>query len=143
MAGSLDDNGLLLSIDPDPRGKAGFAPALVLNVSVPNGQSSAHFAGVVQASSPTGIQRALQVQRAEYWLMGTFPRTPTAITEVNALAPIDKSGKTLYKLYFQVPKELVGEFTLQVPPIAWLGGEVALPPVRFAVKGDDLELCPP
>jgi hypothetical protein len=131
MYSSLPGGGkLTASIAPDVRGLAGFGSAFVISILVPPNTSSILFSGEVEIRA-LGSATRVTVNRAEYWLMGHFPRSAVPITNMSLLPPMDEEGSTLYKLYFQAPESTPEAFSVLVPPMVSGTTQLVIPQTRF------------
>lgn len=113
-----------LRLGADVRRKAGFDPALVVDVGVPAGSDAVHFAGNFRLRVG-GTWTTFPPQRVEAWVLISGPRTPTEVEFTPVFESLSATARTLYKLYFQLrPAEI---FELSVPTLTYRGGQLEFP----------------
>ncbi|WP_417067104.1 hypothetical protein [Niveibacterium terrae] len=139
---SLDQYAFQASVSTDIRGRAGFRPAIVVELTVPSRPVIADFSGEANIAAES-YQASLRPTRAEYWLMGQFPRSANPAPAVPEFKSRDTKGGTMYFLFFKEPEEAPQEFRLTLGTISYDGRKAAIPELRFqrSASGPGIVLC--
>ncbi len=107
-------HGPRVSIGNDVRGFAGFLPALMVDISVPQDHAPVELLGPWTIGSAEALAHEIP-ERIDAWVLGTGPRKAIAVEQTAVFKSCSSAAPTLYKLFFRLIG--AGPWLFTAPPM--------------------------
>ena len=107
-------DGPSVALSSDSRKKAGFEPALVIDLAVPAAYEPMKLDGSFLVRVDADYLEA-PYERSEAWVLEPGPRSPISLEAATEFPSRSSKAPTLYKLYFRLPPS--ERWLFKSPPI--------------------------
>lgn len=131
-----------VSVSTDLRGLSPVKPAIVVNILLPAGARPLVARGRFLLGRGEA-RPALELARAEFWVLGPGPRTAAEPADTAIFLARSDTFQTQYKLTLRVPAEAPERFVVSFPELLSADRPVAIPALAFhrTTSGPEIEIC--